>query len=127
MYVTLVHSWDCATTPVNLYWTGAVPVANRIAWSENLIQHVDEQWGKAHKGTDACGNQPDMPMEFSGGLTSLLASAATQNWGAVTLGLSTLCLPRKASVQVACPSTSGPDPWSDRGRRPYPSSSTITR
>jgi hypothetical protein len=84
----LVHSWSCAATPVSLYWTGAIASTPRTAWSPGLSQHLQERSANAHKGSADCGNQPDVHMEFGGGLTGLIQTGANQGWGAVTLGLS---------------------------------------
>ncbi|HEX6686469.1 MAG TPA: hypothetical protein VF062_27100, partial [Candidatus Limnocylindrales bacterium] len=86
-YAKLVHSWSCASTPVSLYWTASVPMADRVGWSPGLWRHLDERSAHAHKGSADCGNQPDVNMEFAGGLAGLLQEAANGYWGPITLGL----------------------------------------
>jgi hypothetical protein len=86
---TLVHSYSCGPTPVSLYWTGGISVNGvRSAWSPALVQWLDEKSGNANKA-GGCGTiQPDMLMEFSGGLTGLMQTVANNGTGAMTFGLS---------------------------------------
>ena len=86
---TLVHSYSCGPTPVSLYWTGGISVNGvRTAWSPSLVQWLDEKSGNANKA-GGCGTiQPDMLMEFSGGLTGLMQTVATNGTGGMTFGLS---------------------------------------
>ncbi len=85
----LTHSYSCGSTPVSLYFTGGISVNGvRTAWSPGLSQWLDQRSGNANKGGGCGANQPDMLMEFSGGLTGLMQTVANNATGAVTLGLS---------------------------------------
>ncbi len=84
----LVHSWDCVATPVNLYRVDSAG-SGRLGWSgPALAEWVDQQSGNAHKGSNACGNQPDKPMEFSNRLTTEVAEGAAANKTELALALS---------------------------------------
>jgi Concanavalin A-like lectin/glucanases superfamily len=85
--VTLVHSWSCASTPVNLYRTSSTG-SGRMGWEGPVLYSwLDERWGHAHKGTEACGNQADMRMEFGYRLAGDMQALANIGQGEVTLGL----------------------------------------
>jgi hypothetical protein len=93
-HARLVHSWACASSPVSLWSVVELPGPNaqrRVAWSPTLFERLSERWGNAHKGADACGYQPDMPMEFGGlpGETLLnhVQTAANAGWSTLIVGL----------------------------------------
>jgi Concanavalin A-like lectin/glucanases superfamily len=84
----LVHSWACEATPVNLYRVDSAG-SGRLAWSgPALAEWVDQRSGNAHKGSNACGNQPDQPMEFSNRLTTEVSEGASANRTELSLALS---------------------------------------
>ncbi len=88
LQTTLVHSWSCAATSVNLYRSASFG-SGKLAWSGPGLQvWIDERSGNAHKGSSDCGNQPDLPMEFSRNLKADLQSAADAGWGSYHLVLS---------------------------------------
>ncbi|MGY3520254.1 hypothetical protein ACVMYR_28515 [Micromonospora sp. PTRAS2] len=66
----MTHSWDCASTPVNLWRSADLATAGKQTWDgPNLALWLDERSGHAHKppATPSCPNdpQPDLPMEFT--------------------------------------------------------------
>ncbi|GIJ54117.1 hypothetical protein Vau01_016330 [Virgisporangium aurantiacum] len=88
LQTTLTHSWSCAATPVNLYRSASFG-AGKLAWAGPALQvWIDERSGNAHKGANDCGNQPDLPMEFSRNLKADVQAAANANWGSYHLVLS---------------------------------------
>jgi hypothetical protein len=93
-HARLVHSWACASSPVSLWSVVELPGPNaqrRVAWSPVLFERLSERWGNAHKGSDACGFQPDMPMEFGGlpgeTLINHVQMAANAGWSTIIFGL----------------------------------------
>ncbi|MEU5938045.1 LamG domain-containing protein [Micromonospora sp. NPDC047548] len=88
----LIHSWDCDSTPVNLWRSADLGTAGKQSWDgPNLELWLDERSGHAHKpGIGGCPNdpQPNVPMEFvNSKLTSDISSARGQD--NYTLALST--------------------------------------
>ncbi|BCB76761.1 hypothetical protein GCM10022251_49770 [Phytohabitans flavus] len=87
MYTILKHSWSCGSTPISLYFTGAIANTNPVGWSPGLLQRLATTSGHAHKGPNDCGNQPDAGLEFtSNEFKGLIQTAADQRWGDITFG-----------------------------------------
>jgi hypothetical protein len=106
----LYHSWSCASTPVYLYRTNKITATPRATWSGMDLQKLlDSASAHAHKGPDACGEQPDVVMWFDGSLASDLQTSATANASTYTVGF------------CACSSTSGTgEGTTDRWKKFYP-------
>jgi hypothetical protein len=81
LHATLVHSWSCDNSPVGLYV--ASPIANygQVPWNSQPLPlnqaPLVEAWGHAHKGAGACGNQPNMPLQFGGYLPNVVQSSVS--------------------------------------------------
>jgi len=91
---TLKHSSSCAATYVALYAANDPGVHGQVPWSSNPLNGgpLAIRSGNAHKGPNACGNQPDLPMEFGGPgewLDEHVQNAATAYASWVTVALST--------------------------------------
>jgi hypothetical protein len=90
---TMTHSWDCASTPVNLWYAAPLTRAGKQTWAGPSLQsQLQEMSGHAHKPVTGkvCSNdpQPDLPMEFTALKLkqSVDAAKGTTNY---TLALST--------------------------------------
>lgn len=86
LYSTVVHSWSCGPTPLYLYQSGVVGGSGKIGWSPPLQALLGQVSVNAHKGSSACGNQPDKPVEF--GVTGAVQNAVNSGWGTLTMGFS---------------------------------------
>jgi hypothetical protein len=84
--ITLWHSWSCSDSPVALWLTDGFSTP-RTWFSPGFNRYLDTSYGHAHKPTEACGWQPDMPMSFAGGMNYAVQDAANGGWGAIDLGL----------------------------------------
>jgi hypothetical protein len=108
----LYHSWSCTSTPVYLYRTNKITATPKATWSSMSLQkYLDTRSAHAHKGTSACGNQPDVVMWFNGNLTSDVHAGAAANWSLYTVGF------------CACSAASGTgESTTDRWKKFYASS-----
>ncbi|WP_176308691.1 LamG domain-containing protein [Micromonospora sp. NBS 11-29] len=66
----MTHSWDCDSTPVNLWRTADMATTGKQAWSgPSFSLWLEERSAHAHKPSTGQGcdddPQPDKPMEFS--------------------------------------------------------------
>jgi hypothetical protein len=93
---TLIHSWACGSTTVDLYRTDNQGAANggRVGWAGPALRDwVNEQSGHAHKpsGGAGCGNdpQPDVVLSFGGALGGIVQAHASSGDATMTFALST--------------------------------------
>lgn len=93
---TLIHSWACASTTVDLYRADNLGAGNggRVGWSGPALRDwVNEQSGHAHKPSGGAGcvddPQPDMVMNFGGALTGIVQAHASSRDSTMTFALST--------------------------------------
>jgi hypothetical protein len=89
--ILMDHSASCGPTPAELWHTGGI--WNGTTWGNTGNGHwyswLDVKSGNANEA-GGCGNgsdQPDFQLEYSGGLTGLMQTAANDHWGQVTLGI----------------------------------------
>lgn len=83
----LSHSWSCYPTPVYLFRSGNVISEPRSPWhSVPLDYYLDGVSANAHKGIDACGEQPDAPMWFGGNLLGDVRNAVASYWFFYSVG-----------------------------------------
>ncbi|GHJ13367.1 LamG domain-containing protein [Micromonospora sp. AKA38] len=66
----MTHSWDCDSTPVNLWRTADIATTGKQAWSgPSFSKWLEERSAHAHKPSGGAGcsddPQPDKPMEFA--------------------------------------------------------------
>ncbi|MFC0109041.1 RICIN domain-containing protein [Kibdelosporangium aridum] len=95
--ITLDHSGDCASQPVDLYQTKGIEAGTKITWNTTTETSTDKKWWlakldsrSAHANeAGGCGTaQPDVPMEFgSAALTTLVQNTANAKTGTLTFGL----------------------------------------
>jgi hypothetical protein len=106
----LYHSWSCASTPVWIYRTNKITATPRATWSSmDLQKELDNVSAHAHKGDEACGNQPDVVMWFDGSLRSDVQTGADDDWTTYTIGF------------CACSDTGGTgEGTTDRWKKFYP-------
>jgi len=71
---TLYHSWSCVSTLVTLWHSGNIMSTPRTAYSPGLVGYLDQQSNHAHKGSNDCGDQPNVNMSFAGNLAADLQS-----------------------------------------------------
>ncbi|MEW2444695.1 LamG domain-containing protein [Micromonospora marina] len=66
----MTHSWDCGSTPVNLWRTADMATTGKQTWSgPSFSKWLEERSAHAHKPSGGAGcsddPQPDKPMEFA--------------------------------------------------------------
>lgn len=85
--IELDHSWSCSSTPVQLWRLNGVLVpGSPTTWNSTSswwVQQLDQQWGNANA---TCG-QPNVLMQFAGGLTAALAAAVSAGQSTFAVGL----------------------------------------
>lgn len=110
----LSHSWSCYDTPLYLWRSQQVYSEPRSPWdSVWLLRYLDGVMAHAHKGFEACGEQPDQQMWFTGNVLDDVRTAVAQSWFFWSVGF------------CACPDG---DPWAytdelvtDRWKKIHPS------
>lgn len=110
----LSHSWSCYDTPLYLWRSDSVVAEPRSAWDAMwLRRYLDGVMAHAHKGWEACGDQEDMQMWFTGNVEDDVRMAVANYWSFWSVAF------------CACPDG---DPWAytdelltDRWKKIHPS------
>src|SRR5262245_35058204 len=88
VHMNVYHTWSCADTGNWMFQSSPVTATMRTSWTGTKLQSVlDYAASHAHKGANDCGNQPDMPVDFTSSLvTTAVQTQATARATSITFG-----------------------------------------
>ncbi|MET8148291.1 LamG domain-containing protein [Actinoplanes sp. NPDC049668] len=82
------HTWSCTKTPTSMYRSGVISTP-RTAWSTSLGTYLTSASSNANEGSGCDDSpQPNMTVNFTGGVAGVLAGVAQKGSTTVTFGFS---------------------------------------
>jgi len=82
------HTWSCTKTPTSMYRSGVISTP-RTAWSTSLGTYLTSVSSNANEGSGCSDSpQPDMTVNFTGGVAGVLGDVASKGSTTVTFGFS---------------------------------------